>query len=100
MLATALFVCGTATSAALVSGGIAAIARHMTKHDGLSAAIGALAIPTAIITGLSYWLVTMEVDDPTPGNVILGSLVVLVITAPIAFFSSRFTVQFVSRRTK
>ena len=98
MVALPLVLCGIAVMAALASGGIAAVARYITKHDGLSTAIGALALPILNIAALSCWSVTMEADAPAPGNVILATLVVLAITVPITLLASRFTVRFMSRR--
>jgi hypothetical protein len=60
---------------------------------------GGLAVPWLFLLGLVYWLITMEVDDPPPGMVILGSLVAISITAPLTLLVSFITVWLLARAT-
>jgi hypothetical protein len=40
----------------------------------------------------------MEVDDPAPGNVLIGNLMVLAVVTPIALLASYLTIRFLSGR--
>jgi hypothetical protein len=87
------------TASAIASAG-AALARYLTKRDGLAVFIGGMTLPSVIVLGLGYWLVTMQVDDAPPGMVILGNLVALAIVTPMSFLASRYTVRFLARNRR
>lgn len=91
---------GIVAVTALLSGGIAAIARFLIKNDGLAIAIGGLALPALIIASTVYWLPTLEVDDAPPGSVIQGTIMMVAINAPFTFLTSYLTIRVLSRRRR
>ena len=91
---------GLAAVAAVLSAGIAAAVRHLSKRDGSAIAAGGLALPSLFLLLLAYWLVTMQVDDPPPGPVMFGTLLVAGVTAPVTFLASYLTVIGLRRRQR
>jgi hypothetical protein len=79
---------------------ITTIGRLITKSDRAAIAGGGLALPLLIVTGFFYWTVTMEVDDPAPGNVIAGTIILVIALLPVTFAASYFTVRTLARRSR
>jgi hypothetical protein len=98
MLILSLVLIGLIAGVALIAAAVAAICRLLTKSNALSLAAGTLTIPILVCASLVYWTMTMEVDDPAPGNVLIGALMVLAAVTPVALLASRFTIKFMSSR--
>ena len=96
----ALIIAGLILAAAFTSVGIAIPARYVTKKDGVAIVIGGLALPLLVLCGLVYWLLTMAVDDPPPGLVIMGNLITAGVTAPIGFLASYIAVRTLTSRER
>ena len=98
MLVTSLVFLGVISGVSLIAGAVAAIVRLLTHSKTLSLLSGTLAMPMILCSLLAYWVKTMEVDDPAPGNVLIGSLIFLAVVTPIAFLASHFTTSILARR--
>lgn len=89
-----------ASVAILIAGISAAAARSLTKNNRLAVFIGGMTLPSLMVLGLAYWLMTMEVDDAPPGMVILGNLAALLVIIPVSFSASFFTVRALARTAR
>jgi hypothetical protein len=98
MLIFSLVLIGIVAVVSLIAGAIAAIFCLTTKSNALSLASGTLVIPVLICVLLGYWVMTMEADDPAPGNVLIGSFVALAVVTAIAWLASHLTIAFLSSR--
>ncbi|WP_043603260.1 hypothetical protein [Novosphingobium sp. Rr 2-17] len=98
MLITSLVFVGVIAGVSLIAGTVTAIFRLLTDSKTLSLVSGTLAIPILLCALLACWMMTMEADDPAPGNVMIGSLIFLAVATPIAFLASHFTASFLAGR--
>lgn len=83
----------------LIASGIAGATRRLTGNDALALAVGTFSMPALILASLAYWLVTMEVEDAPPGNVVLGNLFVVCLITLVALLASHLTLKFLARRS-
>jgi biotin transporter BioY len=95
---TSLVFAGVIAGFLFIASVMAAFCHLLTNNKTLSLALGTLAIPILLCALLAYWILTMEADDPAPGNVLIGSLIFVAVLTPVAFLASYLTTSFLARR--
>ncbi|MFA6117420.1 MAG: hypothetical protein WC729_25710 [Sphingomonas sp.] len=98
MLVVSLVLVGIIVGVSLIASAIAALCRLLTESNALSLTMGTLTMPALICALFVYWVMTMEVDDAPPGNVLIGNLTALAVVTPIALLASHLTIRLLSRR--
>jgi len=98
MLIGSLALVGIIVGVSLIASVLAALCRLLAKSNALSRAVGTLTMPVLICAAFVYWVMTMEVDDAPPGNVLVGTLTAVAVVTPIALLASHLTIRFLSRR--
>lgn len=97
MIDVSLLLYMVAAVAVVATVGVTLLARFITKRARLSIVLGGLALPAFTLLGLLYWLLTLEVDDPPPGIVIVGNLLIIGVISFITLLTSYLTVRLLSR---
>ncbi len=95
-----LVIAGIVAGIFVLPGVVAAICHFLTKRDTLSTVVGTLSIALVLCLSVVDWGFNMDVDDPSPGNVLIGGLLFLLVPTPIALFASHKTVNFLSSRDR
>ena len=99
MLAVSLILVAIVAGISLIASALVAICRLLIKSNTLSLALGTFIMPALICALFIYWAMTMDADDASPGNVLMGSFAALAIVTPVALLASHLTIKFLSRRT-
>jgi uncharacterized membrane protein len=76
-----------------VTWGAVLLVRHVLRSDRAALLAGALLIPSICLLDLVFSLTDMEVDDPAPGNLLAGGLVLLMIATPMALATSCYAIR-------
>ena len=98
MLIVLLNLLGFIAAVSLIAGVTAVACRLLTKSNALALTSGTLVMPVLICASVAYWVKTMDADDPAPGNVLMGNLLILAVVTPIAFVASYLSLRVLSRR--